>query len=399
MKQKLAHGKILSAIILMDILTGMEFDLFVPSFPELQERFNLSPFWVEASLSINFVGFCLSLFVTGGLADRYGRKPIILLGLLIFNIGSLFCLSEISYAFFMLGRLLQGIGVAAPTILSFLIISDTYPLRQQQALFAVLNGVMNASAGIAPVIGSYITLYFHWQGNFIALLLLGMLAFILSYAFIPLHKAPQFKDENSYEGYSTLLHSKSLILLIMHFVFQFVPYWIFVGMSPLLFMGDLGVSLNYFGFYQGSLAFIYAVGSLLFGLIVSKYNQVKMIKLSIQIFLLSLVTLGIVTYLDSTSAPLITIAFIPFIIGQIIPITILYPICLQYIPQAKGRVAAIIQGARLIFSALSLQVVGYFYIGTFQNIGIIMAVFIVLTTVTLWFVVKSQKLMTFAEGK
>ena len=70
---------ILLTIIFMDLLTGMEFDLFVPSFPELQSHFHLLPFSVEALLSVNFVGYCLSLFFVGGLADRYGRKPIIIL--------------------------------------------------------------------------------------------------------------------------------------------------------------------------------------------------------------------------------------------------------------------------------------------------------------------------------
>src|SRR3990167_10152434 len=83
---------ILTTVILMDLLAGMEFDLFVPSFPQLQNHFNLSAFWVEALLSVNFIGYCLSLFIVGGLADRYGRKPIILLGLMIFVIGSVLCL-------------------------------------------------------------------------------------------------------------------------------------------------------------------------------------------------------------------------------------------------------------------------------------------------------------------
>ncbi|MFN7098124.1 MAG: MFS transporter, partial [Gammaproteobacteria bacterium] len=59
---------ILVAVILMDLLAGMEFDLFVPSFPELQTQFNLTPFWVEALLSANFIGYCLSLFFVGSLA-------------------------------------------------------------------------------------------------------------------------------------------------------------------------------------------------------------------------------------------------------------------------------------------------------------------------------------------
>ena len=97
MKNKLTKAMALSAIILMDLLTGMEFDLFVPSFPELQSHFNLTPFWVEALLSINFIGYFLSLFFVGHLADHYGRKPIIVLGLVTFIIGSIACLWAPSY--------------------------------------------------------------------------------------------------------------------------------------------------------------------------------------------------------------------------------------------------------------------------------------------------------------
>ena len=91
MQKSFGKGITLMTIILMDILSGMEFDLFVPSFPELQKTFDLSPFSVEALLSVNFVGYFLSLFFVGGLADRYGRKPIITLGLLMFVVGSIFC--------------------------------------------------------------------------------------------------------------------------------------------------------------------------------------------------------------------------------------------------------------------------------------------------------------------
>ncbi len=94
----------------MDLLTGMEFDLFVPSFPELQHQFTLSPFWLEALLSVNFLGYCLSLFFVGGLADRYGRKPVLLLGLIIFIIGSVLCLWAPFYSLLLIGRFLHGMG-------------------------------------------------------------------------------------------------------------------------------------------------------------------------------------------------------------------------------------------------------------------------------------------------
>lgn len=126
MNQSFAKIMVLISVIFMDLLAGMEFDLFVPSFPELQSQFALSPFWVEALLSVNFLGYCLSLFFVGALGDRFGRKPIILLGLITFIFGSMLCLWAASYPFLIIGRFLQGVGVAAPAILSFLIIASAF---------------------------------------------------------------------------------------------------------------------------------------------------------------------------------------------------------------------------------------------------------------------------------
>lgn len=393
MKKTITMGLVLVTIIFMDLLTGMEFDLFVPSFPELQTHFNLTPFWVEALLSINFIGYCLSLFFVGVLADHYGRKPIIVLGLMIFVVGSSLCLWAVSYPQFLIGRLLQGVGVAAPAILSFLIIADSYPLKRQQFLFAILNGSMNMAAATAPVIGSYITQYFHWQGNFAALLLLGIITLVMTLFFIPSYQLPEHKETLSLHGYMTIFQSKPLILVMIYFMFMFVPYWIFVGMSPLLYMKDLGVSLSHFGYYQGSFALVFALGSILFGLIINRYDQKEMLYTANQIFIVSLMSVALVTFFHSSNPLLITLAFLPFVIGQIIPSNILYPLCLNLMPEAKGKITAIIQGGRLIFASLSLQIAGYFYHKSFHNIGIIIIGFITIGIILLHFVVNNQKIM------
>lgn len=397
MNQVFAKNMILITIILMDLLAGMEFDLFVPSFPELQCQFNLSPFCVEALLSTNFAGFCLSLFFVGDLADRYGRKPIILIGLIIFIIGSILCLWTTSYYFLLVGRFLQGIGIAAPATLSFLIIADSYPLKQQQYLMAMLNGVMNLSIGFAPVVGSYVTLYFHWQGNFIVLLLLGLTVLIMTVFFIPSYKLPEHKKLPSLQGYFPLFQSKPMRLLIIHIIAQIVPYWIFVGMSPILYMEDLGVSLSHFGYYQGSLAFIFAIGSFISGLLIKRYDQKKMLYISGQIFIIGFLSTALVTLTNSSNPLLITLALLPFIIGQIIPTTVLYPLALNFMPLAKGKVSAILYSGRLIFTAISLQVAGYFYQGTFRSIGIIILGFIFVAVVTLFCVLKNRELMRISQ--
>lgn len=373
----------------------MEFDLFVPSFPQLQSHFNLTAFWVEALLSVNFIGYCLSLFFVGGLADRYGRKPIILLGLIIFVIGSVLCLIETAYYFLLIGRFLQGIGIAAPAILSFLIIADTYPIKQQQFFMAMLNGSLNTAAAAAPVLGSYIALYFHWQGNFAALLILGLIVLLVTLFFIPSYKLPKNPETILPHGYIELIQTRPLMLLIITLLFIFVPYWIFVGMSPLLYIKDFGVSLQHFGYYQGSLALIFAFGSVLFGFMIknSNHHLKKMLTFTLSIFIVSIIILSALTFSNSENPVWITFGIVVFVIGQIIPSTLLYPVALNFMPHAKGRVSAILQGGRLIVTALGLQIAGYFYLGSFQNIGIIIASFILIAVIMLFFVINNRKLV------
>ena len=384
---------LLATVILMDILSGAEFDLFVSTFPEIQSKFNLSPAWVEALLSVNFLGYFLGVFFAGGLADRYGRKPIIVLGLLTFIMGSLLCLYPTSYTFLLMGRLLQGIGVSAPAILSFLIIADIYPLKKQQSLMGILNGLMNVSVAAAPVVGSYITLYFHWQGNFIALLLLGVGTLVMTILFIPTHKVPNHGSPLTFREYLPILQSGPLLLLIIHIIFMTVPCWIFVGMSPLLYMGELGVDLAHFGLYQGSLALIFALGSLLSGFMVSRFDQRNMLNISNLVFMIGLGSISLAAFSNTANPLLITLAFVPFVIGQIMPTTILYTQCLNFIPGVKGGIAAILAGGRLILSAIGLQLAGYYYQGSFRNIGLTIMIFVVIAILSLHFVIRNPELM------
>jgi DHA1 family bicyclomycin/chloramphenicol resistance-like MFS transporter len=383
---------ILIVVILMDLLAGMEFDLFVPGFPQIQDHFQLSASWVELLLSVNFIGYCISLFLIGELADYFGRKPIILYGLILFIVGSMLCLWAPSYSLLLCGRFLQGIGIAAPSILSFLIVADFYPLKEQQFFMAMLNAVINASVAIAPVAGSYITLYFQWQGNFMVLLLLGIAVLVMTLLFIPTYKPPAQKEKFSLRGYFPLFRSKSLMLLMANIIGTYVPYWIFVGMSPLLYMKDLGVSLSHFGYYQGALALIFSLGSLLFGFMMHRYDPKKMLRFSNTICMISFISITFVTFFKSASALLITLAFLPFIISQITPSILLAPVCLNFVPSAKGKVSAILQGFRLLIVSFSLQIAGHFYVGSFQPIGILILSVITITIITLFLVMKNNEI-------
>ena len=352
--------------------SGAEIDLFTPSFPELQTIFNLSPFMVELLLSINLIAHCISSLIVGNLGDRYGRKNIIILGLIIFIIGSLLCVFALNYWYLLLGRVLQGIGIAGPSVLDFLVITDNYPPEQQQHKIGLLNGFATLSVALAPVIGSYISLFFKWQGNFVTLLLLGIFCLILAIKFLPQSKinhAVKFYIKE----YLTFFNSKIVIYSIITICFITQSYWIFVGMAPILYMEAFDVSLKHFGFYQGSLCLLFAIVSLSSGYLIKKFGTKNCLIFGLVLLIMFTIATFILMVLKINNPIIITLVLQLEAIGVVFPINILWPISINAVPGGKARVTAVLTTSRLILTSIGLQLVSFIYKEVFFHIGLVMA--------------------------
>ena len=162
-------------VLIIRILCGAELDLFMPSFPELKRVFHVSTSEVELLVSANLIAQCLASLFIGSLGDKYGRKPVIITGLVLFCLGSAMCVFAPFFSFLVFGRILQGLGIAAPTILSYVILADIYSIKLQKQLMGILNGVMTVAMACAPIFGSYVNLFFDWTGNFYILLIFGII--------------------------------------------------------------------------------------------------------------------------------------------------------------------------------------------------------------------------------
>jgi DHA1 family bicyclomycin/chloramphenicol resistance-like MFS transporter len=366
------------------ILFGTEMDMFVPSFPELQDVFHLSPFMVEFTITSNLVGHCIACLIIGSLGDRYSYRPVILIGIILFVIGSVFCAFATEYYILILGRFWQGVGIAGTTTLSYLVLTNIYSTEKQQEVLGWLNGVITIAMAFAPVIGSYIALIFHWRGNFIVLLIMGIINLIFSYIYIPDNK-PNPLASLSFSGYKVVLQSKKTLYYILTLCFSVTPYWIFIGLSPLLYMNDLGVTLYEFGFYQGSMAALFAIASFSNGFFIRKFGTRKYTYFGIFMAILFIISCSIALIVETKNPLMITVIMHISSLAAIVPSNILYPLMFEEMPDAKGKTSAILTAIRMILIACGVQLAGYFYDGTFMALGIIL---IAGTIAMLWFMYK-----------
>ena len=364
-------------VIIMIILTGAEIDLFIPSFPELQATFGLTPFMVELTVGLNLLANCIAAFLIGNLGDRYGRRPVILAGLWVFIAGSVFCTFASAYYQLLIGRVLQGIGIAAPAILAYVVIADKFPASEQQKKMGTINGVITLAMAFAPVLGSYINRAFHWQGNFAFLLGLGIVCLILGYMFLP---KGTFRPEVSLSlrEYKPVLTSKKALVYIGTICALCQPYWIFIAISPILYMQDLGVSLEHFGYYQGAMAGVFSIVSLSSGFWLRRFGAELCFKTGL-FLLVSFMAGAIGLIITQCSNPLIITGIcVMQAIGIVFPINIIWPLTLDAVPGAKGKLSAAAGSSRLLVTAGAVQVTSYFYNGTFMGVGISMFIGLIL---------------------
>lgn len=371
------------SLVITAILCGTEVDIFTPSFPNLQEHFGLSPFMVQLTLSVNFIGYCISCLFVGPLGDRFGCRPILLYCLVVFIVGSILCIFSPAYWILVLGRLLQGIGISGPTVLSYTILMSQYPPERQPAMMGLLNGVVAFSMGFAPVVGSFVNLYYGWHGNFYILLILGLVSFSLCCLTIP--KGTYNKNVSlSLASYIPLLKSKAVMQYTGAVCLAIVGYWVFIGISPILYMEDMGVKLEHFGYYQGIMASAFALVSLTSPLLLRRFGNHGCLKAGSIASVVAALCLLIVGLFVKDNPVLITLLMVIYTAGLVFPVNVLFPIALTLYPDSQSKISALFMAERLMVNAIALQFLGYIYNGCFYPLGI----FIGVTMVAGFFVIR-----------
>jgi DHA1 family bicyclomycin/chloramphenicol resistance-like MFS transporter len=372
-----------AVIVLMEILSGVEIDLCIPSFPEIKDLFKTSTAAVEALLSINLFTNCIGALIAGTLGDRYGRKPIIMYGLLVFILGSALCVLAQNYQMLFAGRLIQGFGISCPACLAYVIIPDTYDIKTHQKMLGLLNFFATASMAVAPVIGSHIALYFGWRGNFSFCLLCGVACFILGYFFLPQGKKNDGVSLN-FREYVDILKNKKAVLYLITVCFFVVGYWVFTGMAPILYLKDIGVQLKYFGFYQGALAASLAITSLLSERLITYFGQKRCFYGSVSICVASLSFITILVAANSMTPKLITLAMVLMTTGIVLPVNILCPYAYQVVPDGKGKLNALMMSIKMAGISSLIQLTSMHYSGNFRIIGSVVALTLIAAIFTSW---------------
>lgn len=154
-------------IIIYNLTGNLSNDIYLPTLPALANQFHVSDFLVQFSMSIWFIGVALPQLFFGLIADKFGCRPLILWGGILFLIGTFFCMTAFNIYVLLLGRFLQGIGVSSLNIATFATIgSPIYNEKNRVKFMSCINITGSLAPLVGPVIGSGLYIIWGWRSNF-----------------------------------------------------------------------------------------------------------------------------------------------------------------------------------------------------------------------------------------
>src|SRR5690554_5754410 len=150
-------------------LAPMAVDMYLPALPQIGADFHAGTDQVQLTLSVYLAGFAIAQLICGPLADRFGRKPIMIGGFLLFTVASIGCAMANNIETLQLFRFLQALGGSAGPVLGRAIIRDIYTPREAAKILALLASIMALAPAVAPTLGGIMVAGFGWHSIFIVL--------------------------------------------------------------------------------------------------------------------------------------------------------------------------------------------------------------------------------------
>ena len=237
---------LMSLLFSMTLLCVSGTDIYIASLPQMVHDFNTTSTMINLTIMTCSVGMSISVLIAGILSNRFGRKVILVYGVLIFSISAFLIVWVSSIWMILFLRALQGMGIGSIMIVQRLVLRDTMTESEQVHAGGILVLGSILSPAIAPVIGALLASLWSWRLCFLVSSILGLIITILSLMLIketnttPIKKLPRL---GAYlKDYIVLLRDPVCLNLTIIMCLTFAVHFAFLGVSSYLYILVLGLS-------------------------------------------------------------------------------------------------------------------------------------------------------------
>ncbi len=255
----------LTSLMMVAAVSPLAINIFLPSIPKLVDYFKTDYATASLGLSLFLAAMSVLQLIIGPLSDKYGRRPILIGGILMFLVGTGICLIAPSITIFLLGRLVQAFAVSG-IVLSRAIVRDLVSREKSASAIGYVTMGMAVAPMIGPAIGGLLDELYGWQASFILLGILGAMALGFVVTNIPETNANRGAPMRAQiANYGLLLRTPAFWLYALTGSTAAGVFFGFLGAAPAIASLKLGLSPSSYGLWFAITAFGYLVGNFISG--------------------------------------------------------------------------------------------------------------------------------------
>ncbi|MEO7728331.1 MAG: multidrug effflux MFS transporter, partial [Burkholderiales bacterium] len=225
-------------------------DTYMPSFPAMGRALGTTTLEIQQTLFAYMLPFAFMMLFHGALTDSFGRRPVILTGLLVFAAASIGCALAQTLPQLLVCRALQGMSSGTGMVAGRAMIRDIYSGHQAQRVMAMVTMTFGLAPAVAPVIGGWLEIAFGWRATFVFLCLFAALLYLSCYyrlaESLPPEKRQPFSAKPLLVNYFKLLGSVRFGLLSSVLAFNFAAFFLYIASAPAVIYQLLGLGENEF---------------------------------------------------------------------------------------------------------------------------------------------------------
>ena len=340
----------------LSVLGFLATDMYLPAFAAIQADLQTPASAVSASLSLFLAGFAAAQLLWGPLSDRYGRKPVLFIGLTIFALGSLGMLWVENAATLLILRFVQAVGVCAAAVIWQALVTDYYPSQKVNRIFATIMPLVGLSPALAPLLGSWLLVHFSWQAIFATLFAITVVLILPIFWLKPTTKA----RNNSQDGltFTDLLRSKTYRGNVLIYAACSASFFAWLTGSPFI-LSEMGYSPAVIGLSYVPQTIAFLIGGYGCRAALQKWQGKQLLPWLLVLFAVSVIATWAAGFISHVSLVEILITFCVMAIanGAIYPIVVAQ--ALRPFPHATGRAAALQNTLQLGLCFLASLVVSW----------------------------------------